>query len=148
MEKIADVINQKFPQFNTIPFSSSVNDALSKMHCENVDYLIVMDENENFIGLLTEHDIASKVLFNPKELDQCRISEFMTASLPVATMDDSIEYALQLLENYKSKYLAVYNQFDFKGILNMQDLVKVALAKSQVLFSGMQPQRQGYPWNY
>lgn len=148
MEKIADVINPKFPQFNTIRFSHNVNDALSKMHCENVDYLIVMDENENFIGLLTEHDIASKVLFNPKELDKCRISEFMTSNLPVVTMDDSVEYALQLLENYKSKYLAVYDQFDFKGVLNMQDLVKVALSQRKTMFSGAIPQRQGYPWNY
>ena len=148
MEKIADVINPKFPQFNTIQFSQNVNDALSKMHCENVDYLIVMDENENFIGLLTEHDIASKVLFNPKELDQCRISEFMTSNLPVVTMDDSVEYALQLLENYKSKYVAVYDQFDFKGVLNMQDLIKVALSQRQTMFTGVLPQRQGYPWNY
>ena len=148
MEKIADVINPKFPQFNTIQFSQNVNDALSKMHCENVDYLIVMDENENFIGLLTEHDIASKVLFNPKDLNKRRISEFLNSNLPVVTMEDSVEYALQLLENYKSKYVAVYDQFDFKGILNIQDLVKVALSKRQNVFANAQPQRQGYPWNY
>ncbi len=148
MEKITDVLRRKYPQFNTVTPSCLINDALNQMCCENVDYLIVMDENENFIGLLTEHDIASKVLFNPKELDQCRISEFMTSNLPVVTMDDSVEYALQLLENYKSKYVAVYDQFDFKGVLNMQDLVKVALSQRKTMFSGALPQRQGYPWNY
>ena len=116
MEKIADVINRKFPQFNTILFSDTVSDALYKMQCENVDYLIVMDEVKNFIGILTEQDIARKVLFNPKELDKCLVSGFMTSTLPVATMEDSVEYALQLLENYNSKYIAVYDQFVFKGI--------------------------------
>ena len=126
MEKLADVINRKFPQFNTIWFSSTVSDALYKMQTQNVDYLIVLDENENFVGILTEQDITRKVLFNPKELNQCLVVEFMTSTLPVATMDDSVEYAMQLLENYNSKYLAVYDQFDFKGILAMPDLVKVA----------------------
>lgn len=148
MEKLADVINRKFPQFNTIWFSSTVSDALYKMQTQNVDYLIVLDENENFVGILTEQDITRKVLFNPKELNQCLVVEFMTSTLPVATMDDSVEYAMQLLENYNSKYLAVYDQFDFKGILAMHDLVKVALAKRQTVFEDNQPQRQGYPWNY
>ena len=63
MEKIADVINQKYPQFNTILLSRTVTEALYQMRCENVDYLIVLDERENFIGILTEHDIASKVIW-------------------------------------------------------------------------------------
>lgn len=148
MEKIADVINRKYPQFNTIRCSRSVSNALFQMHCENVDFLIVLDEAETFVGILTEHDVASKVLFNENGLDKILVSEFMTSALPVCTMDDSVEYALQLLENYNSKFIAVYDQFDFKGVLNMQDLVKVALARRQQMFDVVQQQRQGYPWNY
>ena len=148
MEKIADVIKSKFPQFNTIPCNRSVSDALYQMHCENVDYLIVLDEKETFVGILTEHDVASKVLFNLKDLDKIQIAEFMTAALPVCTMEDSVEYALQLLENYNAKYVAVYDQFDFKGVLSVHDLVKVALSRRQEMFETVQQQRQGYPWNY
>lgn len=148
MEKIADVINQKYPQFNTIAPNRSVSDALYQMRCENVDYLIVMDGAENFVGLLTEHDVASKVLLNNKDLDAVQISSFMTTSLPVATMEDSMEYALQLLQNQNSKYLAVYDQFTFKGILSVHDLIKVALIKRQNMFEEVQQQRTGYPWTY
>ena len=148
MEKIADVINQKYPQFNTILLSRTVTEALYQMRCENIDYLIVLDEKENFIGLLSEHDVASKVLFNNRELDVMLVAEFMTTSLPVATIDDSLEYALQILENNNCKYLAVYDKFNFKGVLSVHDLVKVALQKRQMVFDDVQQQRTGYPWNY
>jgi predicted transcriptional regulator len=149
MEKIADVIRRKYPQFNTIKADKSINEALYQMNCENVDYLIVLDENERFIGILTEHDIASKVLSANKALDMVLVLEFLTTALPVATIEDSLEYALQLLENHNSKYLAVYDQFTFKGILTAQDVIKQALSIRQTMFAhAQQQQRQGYPWNY
>jgi len=52
MERIVDVIEKNQPQFNTISTSTTVRDALYKMYCENVDYLIVQEENR-FAGILT-----------------------------------------------------------------------------------------------
>ncbi len=148
MEKIADVLRRKFPQFNTIKAERSISDALYQMSCENVDYLIVQDENERFMGILTEHDIASKVLTVTKDLDNVIVLEFLTRTLPVATIDDSLEYALQLLENHNMKFLAVYDQFTFKGVLSAQDLIKQALSRRQNLFADLQKHHQGYPWTY
>ena len=65
MEKIAEVLNQKYPQFNTILYNRSVTDALFQMRCENVDYLIVLDEAENFLGLLTENDTCQEPPTHP-----------------------------------------------------------------------------------
>ena len=148
MEKIAGVINQKFPQFNTILFNRSISEALYQMRCENVDYLIVLDEGENFLGIITEHDVASKVIFSGIELNVAQVGNYKTDDLPVATMEDSLEYALQLLENHNSKYLTVYDQFNFKGVLSIHDIIKVLLVKRQSMFTKAQPQRTGYPWNY
>ena len=58
MERIADVLRFKIPQFNTIAPNRTILDAMHQMRCEHVDYLIVMDDDERFIGILTEHDIA------------------------------------------------------------------------------------------
>ena len=148
MEKIAEVFNQKYPQFNTILYNRSVSEALYQMRCENVDYLIVLDERENFLGVISEHDVASKVLFSNKDLETALIGDFMTTTLPVATMSDSLEYALQLLENHNCKYMAVYDLFNFKGVLSVHDIIKMALVKRQMVFESSQPQRTGYPWNY
>ena len=51
MEKIADILGRNQPQFNTVTTTTTVQDALYKMYCEQVDYLIVQ-ENDKFIGIL------------------------------------------------------------------------------------------------
>ena len=65
MERIADVLDRKYPQFNTVYADCLISDALYQMRCENVDFLIVL-HNERFLGILTDHDIAHHVLFIEK----------------------------------------------------------------------------------
>ena len=91
MEKVADVLGRKYPQFNNIPPDCFVSDALYQMLCENVDHLIVLD-NDKFMGIITDHDIATKVLFDERPLKNIQVREFMNRTLPVATSDDSLEH--------------------------------------------------------
>jgi CBS domain-containing protein len=147
METVADVLDRKYPQFNTVSPECKVSDALYQMSCENVDHLIVL-ENEKFLGLLTDHDIASKVLFAENPLNKIPVREFMTRTLPVAALQDSLEYCLQIMEMFHAKHLAVYDNFDFKGVVCAQDLLEEALNIRKTTFSGNKFERKGYPWNY
>ena len=131
MQKVSDVIRRKHPQFNTVATDSSMYDALHKMFCEHVDYLIVLDANQKFVGVLTEHDVASKVFFADKPLQQMQVCDFMTTTVPVAHHDVSIDDALLQLENHASNYLAVYDHAVFLGIVNVQDLMHSMLSKNK-----------------
>lgn len=133
MEKIAEVLGRKFPQFNTISPDHFISNALHQMCAENVEFLIVLD-GERFVGVLSGGDVANKVLFADKPLNEVRVKEFMSRNFPVATLDDSIEYCMQLMEQYNTKYLAVYHNFDFKGILSLHDLMVEALSKRRAVF--------------
>jgi CBS domain-containing protein len=146
MERVADVLRTKYPQFNTISPNRSIHDALHQMHCENVDHLIVLDE-ERFLGLLTEHGITEKIVYRSKDLDTATVKEFMTTYLPVATFNDSVEQCMQLMERHNTRYIAVYDRFDFKGVISSHDLMKLALNKSKAILDA-QNVRHGYPWNY
>ena len=146
METVAEVLDRKYPQFNTVSPDCKVSDALYQMSCENVDHLIVL-ENEKFLGVLTDHDIASKVLFADSPLNKIYVREFMNRTLPVAEIHDSLEYCMQMMERFHAKHLAVFESFDFKGVICSQDLLEEALNKRKATFSG-KIQRKGYPWNY
>jgi CBS domain-containing protein len=147
METVADVLDRKFPQFNTVAPDCMVSDALYQMACENVDHLIVLDD-EKFVGILSDHDIASKVLFAEQPLNRIQVRDFMNRTLPVATSDDSLEYCMQMMERFNAKHLAVFDNFDFKGVVSSQDLIQQVLNKRKATFRGTKIRRQGYPWNY
>lgn len=134
MEKIADVLGRKFPQFNTISPNHSVTNALYQMAAENIDYLIVMDD-ERFMGIICSTDIANKVLLADKVLSKVKVCECSNIKLPVATLNDTIESGIELLQRHNAKYLAVYEGFDFKGIVTSYDLMQYALSKRRRAYS-------------
>ena len=127
MERVADVLGRKFPQFNTISPNHLVSDALYQMAAENVDFLIVLDD-ERFTGIESSSDIANKVLLADKPLKQAKVCECTNRNLPVATLNDSVDYGMELLERYNTKYLAVYDHFDFKGVVTSYDLIQQAMS--------------------
>ncbi|HVK96486.1 MAG TPA: CBS domain-containing protein [Flavisolibacter sp.] len=145
MEKVADVLARKYPQFNTATPDCLVSDALYQMCCENVEYLIVL-EDERFLGVITHHDIASKVLFDHRPLNKIIVKEFMNTTLPVATSENSLEYCMQLIERYNARHIAIFDDFDFKGVVSSHDLMQQALTRNENLESSWEV-RQGYPWS-
>ena len=128
MEKVADVLGRKFPQFNTISPDHLVSDALYQMAAENVDFLIVLD-NERFTGIVSSSDIANKVLLADRPIKQVEVCDCTNTSLPVATLNDTVDYGMELLERYHTKYLAVYDSFDFKGVVTSYDLIQQTISK-------------------
>jgi predicted transcriptional regulator len=146
MERVADVLRHKYPQFNTTLPNRAVTEALHQMHCENVDHLIVLDE-DRFLGVLTEHDITEKILYRSKELEKANVKDFMSTYLPVATLNDSLEHCMRLMDRHNVRHVAVYDRFTFKGIVSSHDLMKQALTSRRAIFDeGVEA--KDYSWNY
>jgi len=144
MERIADVLARKFPQFNTVVPDCLVSDALYQMCCENVDFLIVL-ENDKFQGIITDHDIAAKILFEDRPLNKIQVKEFMSRTLPVTTPETSLGHCMQLMERYNVRHLAIFDRFDFKGVISSDDLMHLAMTTQT---DEERYVHQGYPWNY
>ncbi len=144
MERVADVLRHKVPQFNTIRSHRCIYDALHQMHSENVDYLIVM-EDERFAGIITEHGLAEKIAHR-RDLEHATVKEFMTTYLPITTLNASLEHCMQLMDRYNMRHVAVYDEFEFKGVLCSHDLLKQLLLKRKSVFAD---ERENYsPWTY
>ena len=147
MERIADVLAKKYPQFNTAVADCLVSDALYQMCSENVDYLIVL-EDDKFQGIITDHDIASRILFENRPLNKIKVREFMSRSIPVTTPDATLEQCMQLMERYHVRHIAIFDRFNFSGVIASHDLMHEALTNRNALFEEETSTRQGYPWNY
>lgn len=142
MEKVAEVLGQIYPQFNTVSPTHTLNDALYQMCCENVDYLIVL-EDRKFLGILSEQDVAKKVLLNKNSLEDIQVKDFMSSRVPVATVTDSIDHCMKLMEQHNMRYVAIFDQFEFKGIVSSHDLMKQAFLKREEAVI-----QENASWNY
>ncbi len=127
MKRLANVINQKFAHFNTVSPGLSLRNALYKLSFENLEYLVVQEDGD-FIGILSEHDVAHKLFSGGKPMEQLAVKDMMNNSLPVGSVHDDIAFAVQILDRYNSRYIAVFDGLHFKGIVSETDLLKQTVA--------------------
>lgn len=134
MQKLLTILSRKQPHFQHVSSSSSVSDALSKMSCQNLDYLVVIDDNENFAGVLTEHDITSKVMFNNEPLNKTFVKDVMNNQLPYASGSDTVEGCMQLMQQHHVRFVPVFDEFNFIGVISSEDLLAEAVYKRLEIF--------------
>jgi predicted transcriptional regulator len=134
MEKITNILSKKQPHFHTVSPESSTSNALSQMCCENVDYLVVIDDDELYLGLITEHDIASGVIAINKQLGKIKVRDIMNKRLPVATTEDTVEKCMQLMRQHHIRYLPVFENFLFRGIVSSEDILDEAVNNRMEIF--------------
>ena len=123
MERITSILNRREPHFHTVSPDSSVTDALQQMRCENVDYLVVINHDERFLGILSDHDIATKIIFGRKPLTKTYVREIMNTRLPVATTDDTVEKCMRTMRQHNVRFLPVFEGFNFRGIVSSDDII-------------------------
>ena len=136
MEKITSILAKKEPHFHTVSPGSSADTALSRMCHENVDYLIVMEDGK-YVGLLTEHDITSKVVITAKQLTKTMVCDIMNKGLPAATTDDTVERCMQLMRQHHIRYLPVFEIHSFRGIVSSEDILEEAVNNRMEIFDAV-----------
>jgi len=132
MERITSILNRKEVHLHVVSPESLVRDAVEQMRSENVDYLIVLNQEERFIGILTDHDVATKVIFGKKPLNNTRVVEIMNTRLPVVTIEDTVEKCMRTMRQHNVRFLPVFDGFDFRGVVSADDII------SEVVESRMQ----------
>jgi CBS domain-containing protein len=134
METISPILARKQPHFNSVLSGCSLQDALNKMNCENCVYLIVVDEDENFLGLLTEHEITGNIMPGKKSAEKILVDELMNTNLPLASSDDTVERCMKLMCQHHIHQIPVFDDYEFKGIISADDLLQEVVVMRNEVF--------------
>lgn len=116
------------------------------MSCQHADYLIVIDDDENFLGLLTEHDIATKTIFRNRSIAATRVREIMNTQFPVAESDQTVEGCMQLMRRYNVRYLPVFDSHSFLGVVSTDDIIQEAVSHRFGIFDEEDKRAKSYSY--
>ncbi|HTB52104.1 MAG TPA: CBS domain-containing protein [Ferruginibacter sp.] len=133
MRTVSDILENKAPAFNTISPDAKVIEALQMMNSVNLSYLIVMKDN-TFSGIFSERDYSRNVILKGLHSDSCPVSDVMSTSLPMVNLDESVEKCMQLLNSHKTRYLLVFDNKGFKGVVTINDVLREAIANKESVF--------------
>lgn len=122
MKKVSDILARKGNGAVSIDAETSVLDALRLMDDKNIGSVIVMEDG-NYLGLLTERDYARKVILKGKSSDETSVREIMTTDLPHIIPDNSVETCMHIMSENNIRYLPVFRNNQLCGIISINDLV-------------------------
>jgi len=134
MENVTVLLSRKQSHFNKISPNCTISDALCRMSCQNTDYLIVMDEDDRYLGLLTEHDIATKTIFNNRSITLTKVNQLMNTRFPAADADDTVEDCMRLMKRFNVRYVPVFKDHQFVGVVSCDDIIQEAVNRRLKIF--------------
>jgi len=133
MRTVANILINKPPVFNYVEPEAKVIEALHIMNSVNLSYLVVYHE-DTFYGIFSERDYSRNVILKGLHSDTAMVKEVMSVSLPVIAMQDTVEHCMELLNIHKTRYLIVFDDNEFKGIVTINDVLREALENKEMVF--------------
>lgn len=122
MRKVSDILARKGGNVIAIDADTLVLDALRLMADRNIGSVIVTEDGE-YSGLLTERDYARKVILEGRSSDHTTVRQIMSTGLPRILPDNSIETCMHIMSESNIRYLPVFNYDKLCGIISISDVV-------------------------
>ena len=131
MSKIKEILQKKGPVFNVVTPDTKVVDALTIMKTENLSYVVVMQDGK-YLGIMSERDYTHKIKLQGKKSETTTVKDIMSSDYPVVGYEEDLQRCMVLMNVYKTRYLPIFNEMNFQGILTMTDLMREVIANDDL----------------
>lgn len=137
MKKVQDIFARKGRNTVHIHPDATVLDALRLMADRNIGSVVVL-HHDQYLGLMTERDYSRKVILLGKSSGDTRVRDIMTTDLPRISSEHSLEDCMQLMSNKNIRYLPVFDQGRYAGIISINDVVRETISSQQETIEHLQ----------
>ncbi|HEX2609178.1 MAG TPA: CBS domain-containing protein [Flavisolibacter sp.] len=133
MRTVKHILDNKTKPFNSITPHTLVIDALNLMNSLNLSYVVVMD-GDTYKGIFSERDYSRNVILKGRASTSTTVHEAMTTDLPTVTMNDSVEYCMNMINLHKTRYLLAFDEEQFMGVITIHDLLRLVIKDKEAVF--------------
>ena len=131
MKLVKHLLDTKGRNIVSISPDASVLDAITVMADKSIGSLVVMDDDEKLLGIVTERDYARKVIVKGRSSRETRVAEIMTTDVMTAALDHRVDQCMELMTNRKIRHLPVVEDNQVIGLISIGDLVQAIIADQQ-----------------
>ena len=113
-----------------VPIISSnvtVADVIDKLEVDKAGALVVTDDSQQIVGVITERDIARGLKRFGRNVVDKPVAELMTRRVHTCDAAQSVEDVLRVMDDQQIQYVPITKRGQLYGIINMLDLVKYRL---------------------
>ena len=135
--KVSDILKAKGSNVYSITSGLTVLEALKVMGEKNIGALLVI-ENEQLLGIISERDYARKIVLKGKSSSDTLVKEIMTENVISVSPDDNIEKCMELMSGKKIRHLPVLIENKVNGVISITDVVTAIIESQKETISHLQ----------
>ena len=142
---IDKILRQKSTKIWSVDPAATVYDAIKLMAEKNVGALLVM-ENEQLVGIVSERDYSRKVVLRGKTSRNTVVRDIMTTTLTTTHPRETIEECLRFMTETRIRHLPVVCEGELRGVISIGDLVKEVISSQNATLEQLRDYISGgYP---
>ena len=128
---VSEILDQKRKVVYTINENERVYNAVKKMHEYKIGSLLVVNNEENLVGIITERDILYKCYRSDEAMTKSnvKVKDRMTSSenLFVGKIDDTATSIMNIMVSKNIRHIPILDGETIVGIISVGDALKGAL---------------------
>jgi CBS domain-containing protein len=131
--KVGDLLKEKGHAVYTIENTKKLKDSVKIFNEKHIGALIVLNEDEEIQGIVTERDILMRLSQTEGEIKDMSIKMIMTPKekLIVGTPEDNVEYIMKVMTSNRIRHIPIVGgekQTKLEGLISIGDVVKALLS--------------------
>ncbi len=130
MKLVQHLLDNKGRDLISIRPDASVLDAIKLMADKGIGSLVVT-ENDELKGIVTERDYARKVIIKGRSSKTTQVAEIMTVDVITASSDLTVNKCMTMMTEKKCRHLPVVDNGELVGMISIGDLVQAIISDQQ-----------------
>jgi len=140
--KISSILATKGANVITIRPHQTIREALALLSQHNIGALVVVNESNQPVGILSERDIVRYAVHH-EHLFDLSVQQLMTARVITGSPNDDLDAVLNQMTHGRFRHLPIVEQGQLVGIVSIGDLVKARLDEYKGEIDTLEQQMRG-----
>jgi CBS domain-containing protein len=137
MKTVRQILDKKGWEVYTVTPESTVFDALRLMAEKNIGAVVVV-ENKNVVGILSERDYARKVVLQGKTSRDTPVSEIMTEKVLYVLPKHTTDECMALMTDKRIRHLPVLDDGKLVGVVSIGDIVNTIIDEDKYIIGQLE----------
>lgn len=127
---VNQILSTKGDYVYSIVSTISVYDAIKVMGEKNVGAILIIEEDQ-LKGILSERDYARKIVLQGKSSKNTLVNEIMVSNVITVQPTDDLDYCMELMISKRIRHLPVVENDKVIGLISIGDVVKSIIEKQK-----------------
>ena len=138
MKTVKQLLAEKGTQIWSVTPETTVFQALELMAEKNIGAVVVLDEDRNLVGIMSERDYARKVVLKDRASRTTPVRDIMTERVYVLHPHQTINECMALMTDKRLRHLPVVHQGRLVGLVSIGDIVKSIMSEQAFMIDQLE----------